>query len=147
MSIVLALGLALAAPEPVHSTLEHRASFDHAGERVDTHYRARVVLVRRQIGSVAKAGMPSTLRCTWRAHLRIEREAHFGQTQRLSRNIDRKAILEGSRPGWCGASETAVTRDVARRAEEIRAHLLAAAGEDAAVLKAEIVPEGVNRGI
>lgn len=145
MSLVLALGLALAAPEPVHSTLEHRASFDHAGESVDTHYRARVVLVRRQLGSVAKAGTPSTLRCTWRAHLRIDREARFGQSQRLVRSIDRKAILEGSRAGWCGASDKTVNQEVARRAEEIRTHLLAAAGEDAAVLKAEIVPWGAGR--
>ncbi len=145
MSIVLALGLALAAPEPVHSTLEHRASFDHAGESIDTHYRARVVVVRRQLGSVAKAGVPSTLRCTWRAHLRIDREARFGQAQRLSRSIDRKAILEGSRAGWCGASDKAVNAEVARRGEEIRSHLLAAAGEDAAVLKAEIVPKGMGR--
>lgn len=145
MSIVLALGLALAAPEPVHSTLEHRARFDHAGESVDTHYRARVVLVRRQLGSVAKAGVPSTLRCSWRAHLRIDREARFGEAQRLSRSIDRKAILAGSRPGWCGASDTAVNREVARRAEEIRTHLLAVAGEDRDVLKAAIEPKGAGR--
>lgn len=145
MSIVLALGLAFAAPEPVHSTLEHRASFDHAGESIDTQYRARVVLVRRQLGSVAKAGVPSTLRCTWRAHLRIDREARFGQGQRLRRSIDRQAILEGSRAGWCGASDRAVNQEVARRVEDIRAHLLAAAGEDAAVLKAEIVPNGIGR--
>lgn len=147
MSIVLALGLAFAVPEPVHSTLEHRTGFDHAGERIDAHYRARVVLVRRQIGSVTKAGMPSTLRCTWRAHLRIEREARSGQQLRSSRRIDRRAILEGSRPGWCGASDNAVTGEIARRAEDIRAHLLTVAGEDQAVLKAEIEPKGVNRGI
>ncbi|MDH4745100.1 hypothetical protein OMP43_13850 [Sphingomonas sp. CBMAI 2297] len=147
MSIVLALGLALAAPEPVHSTLEHRTSFDHAGERVDAHYRARVVLARRQIGSVAKPGMPSTLRCAWRAHLRIEREARSGQQLRLNRSIERRAMLEGSRPGWCGAGENAVTKEIARRAGELRAHLLAVASEDRAVLKAEIEPKGVRRGI
>ncbi|MFS2110194.1 hypothetical protein ACCC88_10930 [Sphingomonas sp. Sphisp140] len=145
MSIVLALGLALAAPEPVHSTLEHRASFDHEGESIDAHYRARVVLVRRQVGSVAKAGMASTLRCTWRAHLRIEREARLGGKLRLNRSIDRKAILEGNRPGWCRADEDAVAAEVARRGEEIRMHLLAAAGEDQAILKTEIAPKGVGR--
>jgi len=145
MSIVLALGLALAAPEPVHSMLEHRASFDHEGENIDAHYRARVVLVRRQVGSVAKAGMASTLRCTWQAHLRIEREARLGDKLRLNRSIDRKAILEGSRPGWCRVSEDAVAAEVTRRGEEIRMHLLATAGEDQAVLKTEIAPKGVGR--
>jgi len=142
MSLFLALGLALAAPEPVHSVLEHRTSFDHAGAAVDASYRARVVLTRRQLGAATKSGMPSTLRCTWRAHLRIEREARFGREQRLTRSIDRRAILEGSRPGWCGANENAVTEEVARRAEEIRAHLLAAAEEDRVALKAEIEPKG-----
>lgn len=147
MSIVLALALAVAAPEPVHSTLEHRASFDHAGALVDAQYRARVSLVSRQVGAVAKAGMPTTLRCVWRAHLRIEREARFGETLRLRRSIHRKAILEGSRPGWCEASKRAVASEVARRSEEIRSHLLAVAGEDQLVLKAEVAPAGAGRGI
>jgi len=147
MSIVLALGLGLAVPEPIHPTLEHRTSFDHAGEVIDAQYRARVSLVSRQVGSVAKAGMPTTLRCVWRAHLRIEREARFGEKLRLSRNIHRNTVLEGSRPGWCEASRRAVSEEVARRSEEIRGHLLAAAGEDQLVLKAEVAPAGAGRGI
>jgi hypothetical protein len=146
MSIILAIGLALAAPGSVHSTLEHRTSFDHAGERIDTHYRARVVLVRRQVGAATKAGMPSTLRCTWRAHLRVEREARSGEKLRSNRSIEHRAILEGSRPGWCGASENAVTEEIARRADDIRMRLLTIADEDRAMLKAEIEPKGVNRG-
>jgi hypothetical protein len=146
MSIFLALGLALAAPEPVHATLEHRASFEHAGANVDAHYRARVVLVRRQVGAVAKAGMPSSLRCAWRAHLRVEREARSGEKLRLNRSIDREAVLSGSRPGWCGVSEAAVRDEIARRSDEIRVHLLAMANEDQMMLKAEIEPAGARHG-
>ncbi len=146
MSFILALGLGLVVPEPIHSTLEHRTSFAHAGENVEAHYRARVTLARRQRGAATKAGMPSTLRCDWRAHLSIEREARFGETLRLNRSIQRKAILEGSRPGWCKASEDAVAKEVAQRAGEIQSHLLAVAGEDRNVLKAEIEPKGAGSG-
>ncbi|MGL1751822.1 hypothetical protein ACSTG9_23675, partial [Vibrio parahaemolyticus] len=85
-------------------------------------------------------------RCSWRAHLHIEREARSGRALRSSRSIERKAVLEGSRPGWCGASENAVAEEVARRGAEIHSHLLAVANEDQAVLKAEIEPKGRSRG-
>lgn len=137
MSFVLALSLA-AALEPALPTFEHRTRLEHAGGVVDAHYRTRVALVSRQVGSVAKAGTPSTLRCVWRADVRVEREAHYGGEARLVRDIGREGVLEGSRAGWCGANGPAIAREVTRRADEIRNHLAALALEDERTLRAEL---------
>jgi hypothetical protein len=138
MSIVLALGLAAAAFEPALPQIEHRTRLEHAGTVVEAHYRTRVSLHRRQVGAVSKAGTPSTLRCLWRADLRIERQARYGTGVRLDRGMQRESILRGARPGWCSASRKVIAREVAAREQEIRTHLVALAREDEKLLRAEL---------
>ncbi|HEX8556138.1 MAG TPA: hypothetical protein VF695_15635 [Sphingomonas sp.] len=135
MSVLLALSLGVTAMTP---SLEHRARLEHAGGVVDAQYRGRVAIVSRQVGSVAKGGTPATLRCRWRADLRVDREARWGDQVHLARGIDRDGVLEGSRPGWCGQNEKAIAQEVAGRADRLRTHLLSLAQADEPMLRAEL---------
>lgn len=145
MSFVLAIGLIASASEPTLPPFEHSARLEHAGGIVEAHYRTRVSLVSRQVGSVTNGGTPSTLRCVWRADISVERQARYGADVRLARGIDRQGVVEGSRPGWCGTNRDAIAQDVARRADEIRTHMVAVAQEDETVLKAELARMDASR--
>jgi hypothetical protein len=138
MSLVLALSLGLLAAEPGLPAAEHRVRLEHGGTVVDAHYRTRVLLVSQQTGTVSKVGTPSTLRCVWRADVRIDRQATSGPAVRLARGIAREGVLTGHHAGWCGAHRAAIAREVARRGDAIQADLLEVAQEDETVLRAEL---------
>ena len=145
MNILLAMGLAAAALDPALPAFEHQARVEHDGRTVDAAYRTRVSVTQRQIGAVAKGGMPSTLRCVWRADVSLEREARLEPRVRLARSFGRSGVVEGSRPGWCSTHKRAIAREVAQRAGEIEARAIALAGEDEAVLRAEL--ESLESGV
>lgn len=145
MSIVLAIGLGIAASEPALPPIEHHSRVEHAGQTVDAHYRTHVALVSRQVGAVSKVGTASTLRCAWRADVRIDRRARSGGDRQFTRSIERSGILEGTRPGWCGTHRNAISQELAQRTAELRDQLLALARDDEAVLKAEIERAVTNR--
>ena len=138
MSFFLALTASALAGASALPAVEHRTRIEHSGDVVDVHYRSEISLVTRQIGSAAKAGIPSTLRCLWRADLDVQREAIGRAGAQLARGIDRAGVLEGSRPGWCDAHRASIAQELARRADQIRTEVNALAQEDHDVLKAEI---------
>lgn len=145
MSLILALTLGAIADVPAIPVTEHRTQLEHSEGSLDVHYQGQVSLVTRQIGSVTKAGTPSTLRCLWRADIDIRREAQSGAGVRLARGIDREGVLEGSRSGWCDAHRASIAREVARRADQIQAQVRALAQEDHEVLKSELERTTGNR--
>ncbi|QAY75998.1 hypothetical protein [Sphingosinicella sp. BN140058] len=145
MSFILALTLSAMADVPAIPVTEHRTRLDHSGRSLEIHYRGQVSLVTRQIGSVTKAGTPSTLRCLWRADIDLRREAQSGAGVRLARGIDREGVLEGSRSGWCDAHRTSIAREVAGRADQIQAQVRALAQEDHDMLKSEFERTTGNR--
>jgi len=138
MSLVLAFGLGAAALVPDLPDLEHRTRLTHGEAVIDVRYGANVTIIPRQIGAPAKAGTLSTLRCLWRADVEIERRAEGGAALQLTRTLQRETVLEGSRPGWCAANRKGIAREVARRADEIRADVAALAERDEAELRAEL---------
>ncbi|RYY25762.1 MAG: hypothetical protein EOP62_12955 [Sphingomonadales bacterium] len=139
MSIVLAAGLfaAMTAAEPILS-LEHRAQVEHASGTVDAQYRSRVSLSRSQVGTPAKPGMASSLRCDWRADIVVEREARLSSGSLLSRSIADSGVVTVSRPGWYTKQDRALTKQIAGREDELRGHAMRMAQSDEAQLRAEI---------
>lgn len=139
MSIVLAAGLfaALTAAEPILS-LDHRAIVEHDGGSVEATYRTHVSLSKRQIGSVGKIGGMSSLRCEWRANITVHREARHASGALLSRRIADDGAVTASRPGWCEKHNLSVTREIAAREDQLRAHAMRLAQADEAELRAEL---------
>ena len=132
--MLVAALLTTAAPA---AAVDHVVRVDHHAGPVDARYRGSVAVAHRQVGAVAPAGRPSTLRCHWRADLAVERFATL-PTGTAARSFGRDAVFAGSRPGWCEASRAAIARDVASRVDELRGHLRALAQEDHAPLRAEL---------
>lgn len=136
MIMSLVAGLLLGAPVPDASV--HHVKLDHRGTSVDVRYRSTVVIDHRQIGTVAPAGGASTLRCAWTARIAVHREARHPSGSSATRAIDGARAFAGSRPGWCASNRTAIAREVARRGDELRTHMLAAAEGDHGALAAEL---------
>jgi hypothetical protein len=139
MSILLALGI-LAAPLGLEPGLnvEHRVRIDHGAGPVEAHYRTQVNIRHKQVGTMTKPGTPSTLRCAWRADVRVMREARHGSGSVLARTHDSQTVLSGTRPGGCNTSRDSIAREVATRGEALRAHLIEVAERDRGVLHAEL---------
>lgn len=144
MTMLLALGLA-AALDPAFPAIEHRTRVEHPKGAIEAIYKTRVAVTHKQIGSAAKPGTPSTLACTWRADIHVERSALHGSGASLSRQIARDGVVEGRRAGWCNGGRSAIAAEVARRTHEIHDQVVALAREDEAVLQAELERLDGNR--
>jgi hypothetical protein len=131
-------GLLLSTMAAVSAPLEHRLRIDHHSGAIDVLYRGDVAVVTKEVGTVAPGGRPSTLRCTWRLDVALEREARHASGSVMTRSFNTLTALEGSRPGWCMTHRRAIEQDVASRRQEVQQHLLAAAAADRPVLAAEI---------
>jgi len=112
-------------------------TINHSSGSVTADYRGAVVIERKQIGSVAPPGRPSTLRCQWTAHLNVERQAAGAGGLAMSRSFVRPNVAEGSRPGWCEGHSPFIDREVAERMQD-QTHLQQAADEDRATLMIDV---------
>ncbi|WP_448661907.1 hypothetical protein ACG3SL_14620 [Sphingomonas sp. CJ20] len=131
MILSLAAGLLLGTTATLPPReIEHQVRLDHATGPVDARYRSRIAVSHRQIGSVAPAGQPSTLRCAWRADLHVDREALHPSGTTLQASLRRDAVAQGSRAGWCATQRAAIAEEVARRTEDVHGHLVDVARED-----------------
>lgn len=126
----------------------HSVRIDHNRGVVNARYRSRVSIAHQQVGAVTPGGVPSTLRCAWRANVTVDRDARHAGGATMARTMTREAALTGSRAGWCDGAKAGIAREVADRAPAIRDHMLAMAEEDRAVLSAEIdrLHETADRG-
>lgn len=130
-AFILSLAMVAGAPEAaITRTLDH-----HSGP-LTAEYRGTLLIEETQVGTVAPPGRPSTLRCSWTAHLNVDRTAMGAEGIVASRTFTRSNIAQGSRPGWCRGQSDART-SVADRVDHT-AHLAAAADEDEALLAAEL---------
>lgn len=136
MSYLASLGtvLALAAPP----TPQHVLTVQHSAGPATVEYRGDPSIRYRQTGAVAPAGAPSTLRCAWTVDLTVDRVATFGKGMMLSRSFVRSGVAEGSRPGWCDSSRSAIQAEVRERVGSADRHVAAAAFADRPVLLAEL---------
>jgi len=128
----------LAALAGAAGPVEHRVRVDHPRGAADVSYRGVVHVAHRQVGSVAPAGRPSTLRCRWSAEMVVDREMRIPAGHVVQRRIDAGPAVQGTRSGWCDASRTAIARELAAAEDRLHAHLLRVAAEDRPALLAEL---------
>ncbi|MEN2749795.1 hypothetical protein [Sphingomonas sp. T9W2] len=136
MSYLASLGTVIAlatVPAP-----QHVLTVQHAAGPADVEYRADPSIRYSQLGAVAPGGRPSTLRCSWSVDLAVNRVATLREGTMLSRSFVRNGVAEGSRPGWCDASRTAIEGEVKKRIGSAGRHVEAAADADRPVLLAEL---------
>ena len=136
-SIIMIAALAGAVAAGSADAIEHHVRLDHHKGAVEARYRTTVDIAHRQVGAVGPGGRSASLRCAWSANVTVDREARAGAGL-STRSVERRAAIAGSRPGWCAGQRRAIAQEVARRGDEVRAHMLAVAEEDRAGLLAEI---------
>ena len=132
------LGAAPAAAPQVADTHAHDVRIDHRTGAIDARYDGRLVVSHRQVGAAAPSGRQSSLRCVWQADVVVDRAARHPSGSTMMRSITRENVMNGSRPGWCVGARTAISRDVAARADQVRAHVTAVAADDRPTLLSEI---------
>ena len=113
----------------------HAVEIEHGGSRIDAEYHARTEIQTRTIGSYAPNRMDGR-RCLWTATVVVDRKltGHAALTRTVSDDLR----LTGSLPGACRAKGDAVEREVARRDDKVKAHVVAVAQQDRAQLLAEL---------
>lgn len=132
----LATSAAVAAP--TQPGVEHRTRIAHSSGPVEAAYRGRVDISHRQLGAATPGGRPSTLRCLWSANVTVDRAATSASGMTLARSVDGGAAIEGHRAGWCDTHRASIAQEVARRTDQLRAHVEVLAAEDHDVLRAEL---------
>lgn len=136
MSIILFAALAAAA---IDAPIAHRVTVQHRDTPVEIVYRADVATRTRQVG-IAPAARPSTERCHWTATIVVAREVRVAGRPgtAFDRVLPGERRLSGSRAGNCVAGRKAIAAEMAGKADEIRAHLIAAADGDRPMLLAAL---------
>ena len=139
MAYFLTTGLVLAATgAALGMTVDHQNQVDHRSGPVAVKYRGDVVITQKQVGAVAPGGRPSSLRCDWAASMSVARHAVAASGTRLVRSIDSDPVVSGTRPGWCVASHSAIKKEVAAKAADMKQHLVMLAQEDEQMLRVEL---------
>ena len=139
MAYYLLAGLALAATgTALGLTVDHQNQVDHHSGPVAVQYRGDVAITHKQVGAVAPGGRASSLRFDWAATMTVARHAVASSGTTLVRTIDSEPVVSGTRPGWCATSHRAIAQEVAGKTVAIRDHLVVVAGQDEAMLRAEL---------
>lgn len=144
MSSFFAAGLALALT-PVGAgasagDMIHSVRISNEGTPVDVTYRAVTNVSVRQIGSSPPTRV-SNVRCVWTGRVALERRMtrdadHDGPP--AIRVLPDERIFNGSRHGDCMTNRRAIDTEMARRTDQIRPHLAAAAQADHDAALAEL---------
>ncbi len=113
----------------------HTVRLDHAGTAMEAQYSARTALETRTIGTHTPNRMDNR-RCRWTATVIVDRRLANGSA--LARTVSRDQQFSGNEAGPCTQATASIERQMAARADTIRAHLLAAAESDRAPLLAEL---------
>ncbi|MFZ4688832.1 MAG: hypothetical protein ACOYLS_06320 [Polymorphobacter sp.] len=134
LATLAAATLAQAAP----TEWTHTVPVAHADTNATATYVARPNITTRQIG-MATGTRPSTVRCIWTADISVERRlgTPAGDTSGV-REIASTKTFSGSRHGSCMNNRRAINQEIAAKAPEVNAHLLAVADRDQRELRSEI---------
>lgn len=141
-AIVAALSVAsLAAPALANTDQDfrHQVEVPHGERQVTAVYQPKTQVSYRQVGNMTP-NRPSTARCLWQAEIAVERhlQAPAGQGSHIVRTLVPTKLIEGSTKGRCAQGNEQVNSAIARRADEVREHVLAVAAEDRNALMAEL---------
>lgn len=140
MSLAFLTAALLAQATPV-ATIVHSVPAQPGA--IAATYEARPMVTTRQIGTAAGTRM-GTMRCTWKAEINVERRLSGGDGSAV-RALAPSKTMKGSRPGDCMTSRSAIDREIAALAPDIRSHLEQVAARDQQDLRAEldtIAPSG-----
>ena len=133
MSIALLAAATLVSESPGL----HRVAVEHRGAPLEARYDAKVTTRLEQVGMSAGTRM-STERCLWTANVEVQRHVVGGGERALSKTLPDSRTLTGSRHGDCRAARDGIAQEVARRSDDVRAHVIAVAERDRTDLHAEI---------
>lgn len=143
-----AAGLAFPATAADHHDFRHQVEVPHGERQVTAVYQPKTMVSYRQVGNMTP-NRPSTARCMWQAEIAVERhlQAPAGQGSHVVRTLVPTKVIEGSTNGRCAQGKEQVNSAIARRSDEVRAHVLAVAAEDRNALMAELsIAEGNPAG-
>jgi len=117
----------------------HQVEVPHGERQVTAVYQPRTMVSYRQLGNMTP-NRQSTARCIWKAEISVERQllAPVGQGSHVVRTLVPTKLIEGSTNGRCAQGKDQVDSAIARRSDEVRAHVLAVAAEDRTALMAEL---------
>lgn len=115
----------------------HHTQIELQGRPVAVSYRADTDVTTRQIGMSAGTRMSSE-RCLWKARVGVVREANGAGNALINQRLDADKAWRGSRHGSCTLAKREIARDLARRDDDIRAHLVEVAARDRSQLAADM---------
>ncbi|MFC3309695.1 hypothetical protein [Blastomonas aquatica] len=117
----------------------HQVEIPHGDRQVTAVYQPKTQVSYRQVGNMTP-NRPSTARCVWKAEVSVERhlQAPAGQGSHVVRTLVPTKMIEGSTNGRCAQGKQQVNSAIARKSDEVRAHVLAVAAEDRNALMAEL---------
>jgi hypothetical protein len=122
-----------AVPAP---TLSHSVALNHGTRTATAVYEARPQISTRTMG-LSPGTRQGNRRCLWTAEIVVERHLK-GEEGVAMRTLAPVKTISGSRPGPCHNSNRAIESEIAARAPEIQAHLLAVAEQDGRDLRTEL---------
>lgn len=117
----------------------HQVEVPHGDRQVTAIYQPKTMVSYRQVGNMTP-NRPSTARCLWKAEISVERhlQAPAGQGSHVVRTLVPTKLIEGSTHGRCAQGKEQAESAIARRSDEVKAHVLAVAAEDRNALMAEL---------
>ncbi len=132
-------GLSFPAVASDFQDIRHEVEVPHGERQVTAVYQPKTFVSYRQIGNMPP-NRPSTARCLWKAEIAVERhlQAPAGAGSHVVRTLVPTKLIEGSTNGRCAQGKEQANRAIARRADEVREHVLAVAAEDRNALMAEL---------
>lgn len=134
-----AAGMAFPAIAADYQDFRHQVEVPHGERQVTAVYQPKTSISYRQVGNMTP-NRPSTARCIWQAEVSVERhlQAPAGEGSHVVRTLVPTKVIEGSTNGRCAQGKEQVNSAIARRSDEVRAHVLAVAAEDRNALMAEL---------
>jgi hypothetical protein len=134
MNRMLIAGLAAATMTSAAfaADLTHRVTHDHQGRAVTTHYEGVIDIALRQRGMAGAPGRMGAQICDWNATVNVSRTTQGAATLPLSA----RPVMSGMRAGDCLTVASGIERDVARRHDELRDHVVTVAEADRPTLTA-----------
>ncbi len=132
-------GLAFPALAADYQGFRHQVDVPHGESQVTAVYQPKTLVSYRQVGNMTP-NRASTARCMWKAEISVERhlQAPAGQGSHVVRTLVPTKLIEGSTNGRCAQGKQQASIAIARRSDEVRAHVLAVAAEDRNALMAEL---------
>lgn len=137
-TLAAAAAVATAAPAPAPANWTHSVSVAHGNVEATATYQARPRVTTRQVGLSAGPRM-SSVRCIWTADIEVERHlTQAGAEAAGLRTLASAKTFSGQRPGECHANRRGIDKEIAAKAPEVQAHLLAVAEHDQRELRTEV---------